>query len=66
MKHRRKRKVLVVGCIDGRGDGVIEQRKGGRGYHGLVAVQFFDGLRLDEQLLLSGINATAHGIYILG
>ena len=27
MKHRRKREALVVPCINGRGDGVIEQRE---------------------------------------
>ncbi len=63
MKRSRKHESLVVGWIDSCGDGVIEQRESGSGYHGLVAVQFFDDLRLDEQLPLPGIDASAHGIY---
>ena len=58
----RECELLVVGCIDSCGDSVIEQRKSARGYHGLVAVQFFDDLRLDEQLFLSGIDVGRHGV----
>ena len=65
MNHSREREVLiVVGCIGSCGDGVIEQRKSGRGYHRLVAGQLFDNLRLDEQLFLTGIDVGRHGVYI--
>jgi len=65
MNHSREREVLIVGCDDGCGDGVIEQRKSGRVYHRLVAGQLFNNLRLDEQLFLTETDVGRHGVYFL-